>query len=371
MKNKFIKNKKGFTLMELLVVIFIIILISSLITVYFFQIRKNARDNKRLANISEIQIALENYKFFEGEYPAELIPGEPLIGSTTEKIFLNKVPKNPNYYNLDCSFDDYKYFYDVDSDFYKLSFCLEGSFENYNEGAKCAFMGEVFEGNCFFCESQVSDIDGNVYQTVAIEDQCWIAENLKVTKYNDGTDIDYPGSDDSAWASTINGAYACWDNNVSNCDIRGAFYNFYTIEDSRGLCPEGWHVPTHNDYTKLERNVCLLGGNSIETCEERFPENDIDTGLFGVDEGKKLKTIAYLGTNDYGFNIIGTNYRHDNGSYYTTGENWGYQWTSTEATSTDTGLTAWRRLFGDTFDTIQRVRNANKNRGCTVRCLKD
>ncbi|HOZ53250.1 MAG TPA: fibrobacter succinogenes major paralogous domain-containing protein [bacterium] len=366
MNNNIFKNKKGFTLIELLIVIFIIVLIGSLVTVYFFQIRKNVRDSKRLSDISEIQLALENYKFFEDQYPVELIPGEPLIGSTTEKIFLIKVPQNPSYYNSDCISEDYHYYYDDSLEEYKISFCLEGNFENYNNGPKCAFMGEIFEGNCFFCESSVSDIDGNVYNTVAIEDQCWMSENLRVTKYNNGNDILYPGIDISSWVNNTEGAYACWENDTGNCITKGAFYNFYAIINSNGLCPEGWHVPSHNEMTQLERNVCLLAGNDNEYCESTFLLDEVSEGIYGTDEGKRLKSVSYGGLDSHGFNIIPTGYRHDNGEYYSSGENWAYLYTSTEASST-----AWRRLFGPEYDNIQRAKNSPKARGCSVRCLKD
>jgi len=366
MINNVFKNRKGFTLMELLVVIFIITLIGSLVTVYFFQIRKNVRDSKRLSDITEIQLALESYKFFEGQYPDELIPGEPLIGSTTGKVFLNKTPQNPDYYNSSCSSSNYDYHYDYSSEDYKISFCLEGSFESYNSGPKCAFMGEIFEGNCLFCPSYVSDIDGNIYDTVAIEDQCWMAENLKVTKYNDGSDILYPGVDVSSWISNTEGAYACWEDILENCDIRGSFYNWYAVDNIKGLCPEGWHVPSHDEMTQLERSVCLLAGNDLEYCEDTFLLDEVSEGLYGVDEGKRLKSISLGGTNDYGFNVIPTGYRHDNGIYYSSGVDWAYLYTSTEASST-----AWRRLFGPEHDNIQRAKNAPKARGCSVRCLKN
>lgn len=281
------KNKKGFTLMELLIVIFIITLIGTLVTVYFFQIRKNVRDSKRLSDISEIQLALENYKFFEGQYPDELIPGEPLIGSTTGKVFLNKTPQNPDYYNSSCSSNNYDYHYDDSSEDYKISFCLEGGFESYNSGPKCAFMGEIFEGNCLFCPSYVSDIDGNIYEIVAIGDQCWFKENLNLgIRINRSINQEDNG---------ITEKY-CYNDDENNCDIYGGLYhwneamNYSDEERSQGLCPDGWHIPTDEEFTILERAVCVMIGNDVSSCEIAFPIDDpIFPSFRGSLEGYQLK----------------------------------------------------------------------------------
>ncbi|MFA5643938.1 MAG: LamG-like jellyroll fold domain-containing protein [Patescibacteria group bacterium] len=142
------KNGEGFSLTELLVVIFIIALISSLATVSFFQIRKKNRDNKRVNDIYEIQLALESYKFFEGEYPATLTPGEELIGSSTGNVYLDKIPNNQPYYSYDCPADEYSYFYNEELENYSIYFCLEGNVENYLAGNKCAVSGSILDFDC-------------------------------------------------------------------------------------------------------------------------------------------------------------------------------------------------------------------------------
>ncbi|MDD3711476.1 MAG: FISUMP domain-containing protein [Patescibacteria group bacterium] len=142
-----LKNKRGFTLVELLVVIFIIALISTLVTVSFLNIKRTNRDSKRISDITEIQTALENYKFFEGTYPSELISGEPLVGSSGN-IYMTMVPQNPEYQSYDCPFSDYNYFYDEDDGKYKISFCLEGKIEKYESGEKCAISEGIISNRC-------------------------------------------------------------------------------------------------------------------------------------------------------------------------------------------------------------------------------
>ena len=104
--------------------------------------------------------------------------------------------------------------------------------------------------------STVTDIDGNVYQGIQIGTQCWTQSNLKVSKYRNGDNIP-TGLNISAWQNTTAGAYAIYNNDPVNDGLYGKLYNHYTVTDSRGLCPTGWHVPTDADWTALSNQ---LGG---------------------------------------------------------------------------------------------------------------
>jgi len=108
--------------------------------------------------------------------------------------------------------------------------------------------------------STITDIDGNVYNTVQIGTQCWMKENLKTTKYRNGASIDYPGADDFAWETNTTGAYAWYDNNVAWKDSYGALYNWHAVTNTTGLCPEGWYVPQLSEFTDL---IDYLGGQSV------------------------------------------------------------------------------------------------------------
>ncbi|HMR18608.1 MAG TPA: fibrobacter succinogenes major paralogous domain-containing protein, partial [Sphingobacterium sp.] len=108
----------------------------------------------------------------------------------------------------------------------------------------------------------IVDIDGNVYETVIIGGQEWTKENLKVTHYNDGTPI-HTGLSNSEWAATTVGAYAIYPyGNVEGIESSeemvakfGLLYNWYAVDNPKGLCPEGWRVPTDNDWKDLERTI--------------------------------------------------------------------------------------------------------------------
>ena len=95
-------------------------------------------------------------------------------------------------------------------------------------------------------EKAVTDIDGNVYSSVVIDGNEWMTSNLKVTKFNDGTPIEYAESNEN-WNENRRGRFYCWVNNdITLKDEYGAYYNYYSVESGK-LCPEGWHVPSKEE----------------------------------------------------------------------------------------------------------------------------
>lgn len=104
----------------------------------------------------------------------------------------------------------------------------------------------------------VTDIDGNVYKTVKIGTQIWMAENLKVTKYQDGTLIQNV-KEQEAWTYLTTGAYCYYNNDVNNRAVYGNMYNYFAVTDSRKLAPKGWHIPTRAEWETL---INYLGGDA-------------------------------------------------------------------------------------------------------------
>ena len=205
----------------------------------------------------------------------------------------------------------------------------------------------------------VADIDGNIYQTVKIGTQVWMAENLKTTKYNDDAAIPNV-TDASTWASLSTDAY-CWFNNDEAYakPQLGALYNWFAIENGK-LCPAGWHVPTDADFITMELSIGL-------------PQDQIDIWNWrGTDQGKQLKnTTGWLagenGSNTSGYSAIPSGYR-----YYATGGYEGqgnifYVWSSTVPSDVNTAI--YRRLDG-VQDGIYNAA-ALKRAGKSVRCGKD
>ena len=191
----------------------------------------------------------------------------------------------------------------------------------------------------------VTDIDGNVYQTVTIGTQVWLAENLKTTKYNDGTSI--PNEmNGTTWAGLTNGAY-CWNNNDENYkNIYGVLYNWYAVKTGK-LCPAGWHMPKDAEWTTLTN---YLGGESVA--------------------GDKMKTISgwYSNgkeTNTSEFSALPGGARGSSGTFWGIGYH-GLWWSSTEYSLSN----AWHRHLGSNLSHIDRG-NSDEKEGYSVRCVRD
>jgi uncharacterized protein (TIGR02145 family) len=192
----------------------------------------------------------------------------------------------------------------------------------------------------------VTDIDGNVYNTVQIGTQCWTQSNLKVSKYRNGDSI-ITDLDNNQWSSSTTGAYAVYYNILANDSTYGKLYNWYVVNDSRGLCPTGWHVPSDVEWNTLGTSV---SGSALRST----------TGWYGPN--------AAGVTNSSGFTALPGGFRRNDGAYYQGGQD-GFWWSSTNAGSG----TAWCRFL--TYDSdggLRRTGNGHDFRyGFSVRCIKD
>jgi uncharacterized protein (TIGR02145 family) len=165
-------------------------------------------------------------------------------------------------------------------------------------------------------ESTVTDTDGNVYRCVTIGNQWWMAEDMIVTRYRNGDPI--PNiKDKSQWADLTAGAYCSFENSEDYVSSYGRLYNAYVVEDSRGICPDGWHIPSDEEWIQLE---LFLGMSESEA--NRM------TASRGTNEGEKLKAASFGGTDEVGFAAKGTGYRHPNGEFRALDIDTDY-WTST------------------------------------------
>ncbi len=205
----------------------------------------------------------------------------------------------------------------------------------------------------------VTDIDGNVYQTVTIGSQVWMAENLKVTHYRNGDPI--LSVTDSTWSVLTSGAYCGYNNGVNNVATYGMLYNWYAVADPRNIAPEGWHVPTDEEWKQLEM---YLGMSQAQADE---------TGWRGTDEGGKLKEAGTThwsspnigATNESGFSALPGGRRNTNGSFYYMGFV-AYFWSSTEEGSDY----VWLRYLIYGSSRVYRY-NTSKHYGFSVRCVRD
>lgn len=192
----------------------------------------------------------------------------------------------------------------------------------------------------------ITDGDGNIYTSVKIGTQVWMTENLKTTKYNDGSEIPNV-TGDSAWYHLTTAAYCFFNDDISYKTPYGGLYNFYAVATGK-LCPIGWHVPTDDEWTTLMDD---LGGAEVA--------------------GGKLKeagTSHWISpnggaTNESGFTALPGGTHYDFFGYI--GMN-GYWWSSTEFSSAN----AWRCSINYETGNLYRS-NYFKYCGHSVRCLKD
>ncbi len=291
----------GFTLVELLVVIAIIGVLSTLAIVALGGARQKARDSKRVADLIQIGKALELYFSDNGSYPTIITPGQPLVSPSDGATYLAKIPQNPAPRTDNGAPDtEYAYSAPVSGSGYTLNGWV-GSFSG-SSTPKLLFVSSAGGGGIVPCgQMTVLDLDGNSYGTVQIGTQCWLAQDLRTKLKPDGTCIiggSAPCADaspsDSGLARSCRGA----SNIESNCAIYGASYtwagamNGSTTAGVQGICPAGWHVPTHDEITTLERAVCTSA-----TCETDFPYNTSTSGYRGTNEATKLKSTGTSGFN--------------------------------------------------------------------------
>jgi len=198
--------------------------------------------------------------------------------------------------------------------------------------------------------STVTDKDGNVYHTVAIGTQVWMIENLKTTKFNDGSSIPLV-TDKIAWFNLNTPGY-CWYNNdaVANKNTYGALYNWYTVNTGK-LAPAGWHIPTLADWDIL---ITFLGGDQVAG-------GKIKSGT-GWDNGS--------GSNSSGFTAYPAGDRDSMTSDALGFGDMGYGayfWLPIEETSENANMV---ELYGG-YDKIWTSGWAAKNWGYSVRCVKN
>jgi len=193
------------------------------------------------------------------------------------------------------------------------------------------------------------DYDGNVYQTIKIGNQWWMAENLKVTHYRNGEVIPNV-TDNTAWSNLTTGAYCEYDNNSANVETYGRMYNWYAVNDSRNIAPTGWHVPTDAEWQTL---INYLGGDVV--AGGKMKET-------GITHWSSPNTGA---TNESGFTALPGGYRDDNGLFYYLGYYAGF-WSSTEYNSSS----AWTRRLYSSSAYVYRG-NFSEQSGFSVRLVRD
>jgi uncharacterized protein (TIGR02145 family) len=233
--------------------------------------------------------------------------------------------------------------------------CTDSTASNFNpeateEDESCEYPGPAQCGG----QSTVN-FDGHTYALVGIGTQCWFKENLKSDNYRNGDPI--PGElSDSQWSSTTSGAqtvygegtsvvYAGSSDEVVNLGAYGRLYNWYAVNDVRGLCPMGFHIPSDVEWTSLTNS---LGGSSL------------------AGAALKSQAPAWDGNNSSGFSALPGGYRNASSGYFDVMIVDGYWWSATP-----NGVYSWGRAMHSGLSSVNRYNTHPKRDGFSVRCVKD
>lgn len=181
--------------------------------------------------------------------------------------------------------------------------------------------------------------------------QEWMKENLNVSTYRDGTPIPQV-TDTKEWDSLKTGAWCYYENNSANGTSYGKLYNWYAINDPRGLAPDGWHVPSDEEWKTL---INYLGGENIAAGKMK------STSGWDI----RYKSGYKAGNNSSNFTALPGGRRHGNGTFLDNGVT-SHWWSSTEFSS----IAAWNRFFVYNTDYVNRE-YISKQSGFSVRCIKD
>lgn len=209
----------------------------------------------------------------------------------------------------------------------------------------------------------VTDIDGNVYKTVVMGNQIWMKENLNVKTFSNGDKIPTITPDTLDLSDLENPIYQfAYKSDESIADIYGRFYTWYTVVDSRNVCPTGWHVPSDEEFCELE--------NFVEA------NSDVDCNLMdhrGKNQGGYLKAAGFVhwiypntgADNRYGFTVLPAGIRYFNG-FFDGITHYAYFWTTTEF---DEDRARTRRFYYNERDVSRG--EYYKRSSLSVRCVKD
>lgn len=235
----------------------------------------------------------------------------------------------------------------------------------------------------------VTDVDGNAYHVVTIGFSEWTVENLRVRRYNNGDPIP-TGLRDDEWENTTEGAYAIYphEGGPAQEDVEGInsdedmvsaygkLYNWFAVEDARGLCPEGWSVPTDDDWTQLvdylmekyglHNNWGLSGidgvGNALKSC--RQVNSPLGGSCNTIRHPRWSMHYSHYGMNMVGLSLLPGGTRIPSGYFFLLGK-FGYWWSADEHSTNY----AWSREASKDTGNISRY-FPDKSSGLSVRCIR-
>ncbi|MFA5747301.1 MAG: FISUMP domain-containing protein [Candidatus Paceibacterota bacterium] len=379
------KFQKGFTLVEIMVTIAIIGLLSALIFVGVQSALASGRDSRRQGELSQVKKSLQAYYLANGnKYPTTALAGISLEedndadGDFTQAMkgggYLPKIPRDPKH-NVEADYS-YKYIATT-TDYYTLCAKSEskGGYLCVTGGTGVALEDDApmfgsWGGAVFAC-GDIFSYDGKDYNTIEIGTQCWFSQNLNVGTMINSCSGGYLGicsnavpsqTENSQGSSCVSIKKFCYNDSESNCNTYGGLYQWDQavcgsgVEPARGVCPEGWHIPSDAEAKTLEMAIGMDQAQADATDWRGTTEGD-ELKISGACQGR-----SPCGTS--GFDALLTGYRNTGGPFYQLGSAT-YFWTSSQP-----GAGAWARNFWNNQARSYRA-NFGKTVSFPIRCLQD
>jgi uncharacterized protein (TIGR02145 family)/prepilin-type N-terminal cleavage/methylation domain-containing protein len=372
-------NTRGFTLIELLVVIAIIGILATLAVVALSTARSSSRDAKRLADLKQLQTALEVYYNDYGSYPTLL---SDLSSSSLPIKYLETIPTSPTPADGDCTATSNSYIYNTsyDKSSYSIHTCIGANTNSISKGLVVASPNGLVSWKCG--ENFLDERDNNSYKTIQFGNQCWFAQNLAYLPSVQGNNTTFV---DMGIAKTpAYGVYGYTGDDVAtakatvNYKTYGVLYNWYgavnssltdgSAEGAQGACPPGWRVPTGNgagtDFAILYDTInndtkYRCDGVSGRIGKSMSAPSGWITSTVDCQVGNNQQT-----NNSTGFNGLPAGGRSTSGAFFNMGYRT-YFWSSSFSS-----LNAFRRdlyYSGTSFGS----NSESPVYGFSVRCLKD
>ena len=177
--------------------------------------------------------------------------------------------------------------------------------------------------------TEIMKIGDQKYKTIKIGNQLWMAENLKVTHYRNGDAI-LNVTDDDEWKELEDGAYCSHMNAETNAETYGYLYNWYAIDDARNIAPEGWHVPTDEEWKELEMYLSMSQSDADDTGDRGTNQGSKLAGRVDLWNEGDLENNASFG--ESGFSALPGGCRYDDGSFENLGS-YATFWSCTQGNS--------------------------------------
>jgi uncharacterized protein (TIGR02145 family) len=301
-------------------------------------------------------VNIEVYPVYDGVSSNQPVATfEPIDHEGMYKVLLNNLIQSTDVFDIKITgFGDIDYIVDPTpvtvtetfTDLTKIASTMNVTLDSVNGQVTLSTL------STWTCGSALLDSrDGKIYNTVLIGSQCWMQQNLNV-----GTLVTGTTTQGSSCASIQK---YCYNNSEPSCSANGGLYQWNqamcgsTVAGSQGVCPVGWHIPTHDEFTVLERTTCTSG-----SCTTDFPYDTSTTGYRGTNEGTTLKNMSGS------FKGVLSGYRDTDGSFNSLGVS-ALFWSSLRS-----GTSAWSRNLASSNAGV--IRNTTgKTYGFSVRCLKD